>query len=74
VIAVEFGLITCMGVFNQVFATYRLDQVPTDRVARTLSAWSVTGKATVAALTALWGLRASIISPGPRSRWPVCSS
>jgi hypothetical protein len=34
-----------MGVFNPVFATYRLDQVPTDRVARTLSAWSVTSKA-----------------------------
>ena len=42
-----------MGVFNLVFATYRLDQFPTDRVARTLSAWSVTSKATVAALTAL---------------------
>ncbi|MGW7435379.1 hypothetical protein [Streptomyces sp. NPDC054849] len=30
------------------------------RVARTLSAWSVTGKATIAALTALWGLLAGI--------------
>ena len=63
VIAVEFGLITCMGVFNPVFATYRLDQVPTDRVARTLSAWSVTSKATIAAMTALWGLLAGITSP-----------
>ena len=26
VIAVELGLVTCMGVFNPVFATYRLDQ------------------------------------------------
>jgi hypothetical protein len=33
-------------VFNPVYAAYRLDQTPTDRVARTLSAWSVTGKAT----------------------------
>jgi MFS family permease len=63
VIAVEFGLITCMGVFNPVFATYRLDQTTTDRVARTLSAWSVTSNATIAALTALWGLLASITSP-----------
>ncbi len=52
-----------MGVFNPVFATYRLDQDPTDRVPRTLFAWSVTSKATVAVLTALWGLLASITSP-----------
>jgi hypothetical protein len=32
-------------------------------IARTLSAWSVTSKATIAALTALWGLLASITSP-----------
>ena len=63
VIAVEFGLITCIGVFNPVYATYRLDQTATDRVARTLSAWSVTGKATIAALTALWGLLAAITGP-----------
>jgi predicted MFS family arabinose efflux permease len=63
VIAVELGLITCMGVFNPVFATYRLDHTATDRVARTLSAWSVTSKATIAAMTAVWGLLASITSP-----------
>ncbi|MFE3825714.1 MFS transporter [Streptomyces sp. NPDC059092] len=63
VIAVEFGLITCMGVFNPVFATYRLDRTATDRIARTLSAWSVTSKATVAAMTGLWGLLAGITSP-----------
>jgi MFS family permease len=63
VIAVELGLITCMGVFNPVFATYRLEQTATDRVARTLSAWSVTSNATIAALTALWGLLASITGP-----------
>jgi predicted MFS family arabinose efflux permease len=62
VIAVQFGLVTCMGVFNPVFATYRLDQTATDRVARTLSAWSVTSNATIAAMTALWGLLASITS------------
>lgn len=63
VIAVELGLITCMGVFNPVFATYRLEQTPTDRVARTLSAWSVTSNATIAVLTALWGLLAAVTSP-----------
>jgi MFS family permease len=63
VIAVQFGLVTCMGVFNPVFASYRLDQTGSDRAARTLSAWSVTSNLTVAAMTALWGLLASITSP-----------
>ncbi|WP_333741738.1 MFS transporter [Streptomyces sp. IBSBF 2806] len=63
VVAVEFGLIACMGVFTPVFAAYRLDRTPTDRVARTLSAWSVTGKVTIAALTGLWGLLAAAVGP-----------
>jgi hypothetical protein len=50
-------------VFNPVFATYRLRQIKMDRVARTLSAWSITSNATIAALTALWGLFASLTSP-----------
>jgi predicted MFS family arabinose efflux permease len=63
VIAVQLGLVTCMGVFNPVFATYRLHQTPAARVTRTLSAWSISGSATIAALTALWGLLASVTSP-----------
>lgn len=63
VMAVELGLITCCGVFNPVYATYRLDHTDSDRVARTLSAWSVSNKATTAALTALWGLLAALTSP-----------
>ena len=63
VIAVQFGLITCIGVFNPVFATYRLEQTAADRVTRTLSAWSVTSNATIAVLTALWGLLAAATSP-----------
>ncbi len=63
VIALQFGLILCMGVFNPVLATYRLDQIPGDRVARALSAWSVSSSATIAALTALWGLLATLTSP-----------
>ena len=62
VIAVQFALVTCAGVFNPVFATYRLDQTATDRVTRTLSAWSVTSSVIIAALTALWGLLASVTS------------
>src|ERR1700729_2857094 len=63
VIAVQFGLVTCMSVFNPVLATYRLEQIAADRVARTLSAWSVSSSATIAALTALWGLLATIAGP-----------
>src|SRR4051812_4997831 len=63
VIAVQFGLVTCMGVFNPVFAAYRLEHTETRRVARTLSAWSVTSNATIAALTALWGLLARVTGP-----------
>jgi hypothetical protein len=63
IIAVQFGLVTRVGVFNPVFVTYRLDQTETHRIARTLSAWSVTSNITIAALTALWGLLAGIIGP-----------
>ena len=63
VIVVEFGLITCMGVFNPVFAAYRLELTGADRVVRTLAAWSVTSKTTVAAMTALWGLLAGVAGP-----------
>ncbi len=63
VIVIEFGLITSMGVFNPVFATGRLERTPADRVVRTLSAWSATSKASIAALTALWGLLASVTGP-----------
>lgn len=61
VMAVELGVITSCAVFNPVFATYRLEMTPADRVVRTLSAWSVTGKLITAALTALWGLLAGLI-------------
>jgi MFS family permease len=63
VIGVQLGLVTCVGVFNPVFATYRLEQTATDRVARTLSAWSVTSNIATAAMIALWGLLAGITSP-----------
>jgi MFS family permease len=63
VMTVEFGLILCAGVFNPLLATHKLEQTAQDRVARTLSSWSVSGKATTAALTALWGLLAGLTGP-----------
>ncbi|MFJ5073339.1 MFS transporter [Streptomyces sp. NPDC088553] len=63
VMAVELALITCAAVFTPVLAAHRLDLTPTDRVARTLTAWSVTAKTSLAALTALWGLLASAVGP-----------
>ncbi|MFF8652755.1 MFS transporter [Streptomyces huasconensis] len=65
VMAVELGLITCSAMYNPVIATYRLEQTPADRVARVLTAWSVTSKASIAAMTALWGLLAA--ATGPRA-------
>lgn len=63
VMLVELGLIVSCSVFNPVLATYRLEQLPADRVASTLSAWSVSTKASIATLTALWGVLASFTGP-----------
>lgn len=61
VAVIQFGLVTCCGVFNPVSATYRLEHTPSDRLARTLAAWTITTKLTVAALTAILGVLASIV-------------
>jgi MFS family permease len=63
VIVLQLGLITSIGVFSPVMATYRLEQTAPDRVARVLSAWSVSSSAITAALTALWGVLAAVTSP-----------
>ncbi|WP_227979102.1 MFS transporter [Nocardia spumae] len=63
VIVVESGLIACIGVFMPVMATYRLRQTASDRVARVLTAWTVTGNATTALLTGGWGLLAQLAGP-----------
>ena len=63
VMVVELGLIVSCSVFNPVLATYRLEQLPPDRAARTLSAWSVSTKAAIAALTAVWGVLAGFTGP-----------
>ena len=63
VILVQLGLVTCVGLFNPLFATYRLEQSGSDRVARVLAAWSITTSATVAAMTAVWGILGAIVGP-----------
>ena len=62
VIVVEFAIICCMSLYNPVMATYRLEQLPADRVARTLTAWSIGSSAVIAVLSALGGLLAAATS------------
>jgi MFS family permease len=61
VAAIQLGLVTTCGVFNPVCATYRLEQTPVDRLARTLAAWTITTKLAVASLTAIFGVLATIV-------------
>lgn len=61
VMLLQFGLVTCCGVFNPLLATYRLEHTAPERIARTLSAWSVSTSASIAVLTALWGLLADAV-------------
>jgi predicted MFS family arabinose efflux permease len=63
VIAVELAIIISMSLYNPVMATYRLDNTPTHRVARTLSAWSIGQQTSIAICTALGGLLAGATSP-----------
>ena len=63
VMAVELAIIISMSLFNPVLATYRLEHTPQDRVARTLSAWSISSSASIAVFSALGGLLADATSP-----------
>ncbi|MFD9187314.1 MFS transporter [Streptomyces phaeochromogenes] len=63
VIIVEGLLITCMGVFNPIYATERLQRTPADRTAQVLSTWSATSKLMQAALMVIWGVLATLTSP-----------
>ena len=65
VAVIQLGLVTCCGLFNPICATYRLEHVPTDRLARTLAAWTITTKLTVAVLTALFGALAGVVGVRP---------
>jgi MFS family permease len=61
VAAIQLGLVTSCAMFNPVCATFRLEQTPIDRLARTLAAWTITTKLTVASLTAVFGVLASVV-------------
>jgi hypothetical protein len=61
--AVELAIIISMSLYNPVLATYRLEHTPTDRIARTMSAWSIGQHASIATFTALGGLLANATSP-----------
>jgi MFS family permease len=63
IITVQLGLVTCIGLFNPMLATYRLDHTAPDLIARTLTAWSISTSTAIATLTAVWGLLAAITSP-----------
>ncbi|NKZ06091.1 MFS transporter [Actinomadura latina] len=63
VIIVEGLLITCMGVFNPIYATERLQLTSADHTAQVLSAWSVSGRLAQATLTVIWGVLATLTTP-----------
>jgi MFS family permease len=62
VMAVELAIIISMSLYNPVLATYRLEHTPSHQIARTLSAWSISGSASIAVCTALGGLLADLTS------------
>ncbi|MGC4878321.1 MFS transporter [Micromonospora sp. DT43] len=63
VIVVEGLLITCVGVFNPIYATERLHRIPLGHTARVLSTWSAVGRLVQAALVVIWGVLATVTSP-----------
>ena len=63
VMAVELAIIISMSLYNPVLATYRLEHTPRQRIARTLSAWSIGSGTSIAIFTALGGLLADVTSP-----------
>ncbi|TGA97082.1 MFS transporter [Streptomyces sp. MZ04] len=63
VIVVEGLLITCMGIFNPIYATTRLQRTPAELTAQILSTWSAIGKLLQAALMVIWGILATLTTP-----------
>ncbi|MDQ1042636.1 MFS transporter [Streptomyces sp. V4I2] len=63
VIIVEGLLITCMGIFNPIYATERLQRTPVNHTAQVLSTWSAVSKLLQAALMVIWGILATLTSP-----------
>jgi hypothetical protein len=56
VIAIEFAVITCFGIFNPLMATERIEQM----TAEGLVLWNALNSAAIAVTTALWGLLAAL--------------
>jgi predicted MFS family arabinose efflux permease len=63
VMAVELAIIISMSLYSPVLATYRLEHTAQDRVARTLSAWSIGNSVAIATFSALGGVLAEATSP-----------
>jgi MFS family permease len=63
VMSVEFALIAGAAVYSPTVAAYRLEQTDPTRVARVLSAWSVSTKTAIATSTAAWGFLAAAVGP-----------
>lgn len=63
VIVVEGLLITCMGIFNPINATERLQRTSADHAAQVLTTWSVSSKLAQATLMLVWGVLATLTSP-----------
>lgn len=63
VLVVEGLLIACMGIFNPINATERLQRTPADRAARVLTVWSVSSKLAQAVLVMAWGILATLTDP-----------
>lgn len=62
VVAVEFGVIIAMSLFNPVVATFRLKHIEHERLSRTLSAWQISSSLATALLTLAWGVLATVTS------------
>ncbi|MDJ0363301.1 MFS transporter [Rhodococcus sp. H29-C3] len=69
VIIVEALLITCMGVFNPIYATQRLRRTPPHHAAQVLNTWNAAGKLVQAALMLIWGMLATLTSPLDAITW-----
>ena len=63
VMAVELAIIISMSLYTPVLTAFRLEHTPKDRIARTLSAWSIGQQASIAVFSALGGLLAAATSP-----------
>ncbi|MDR7170136.1 MFS family permease [Nocardia kruczakiae] len=63
ILTAETLLLLCAGVFNPVFATYRMNCTTDDHMSRVRTAWSISSKSVQPAFIALGGLTAGATSP-----------